>query len=40
MKKPFYILESQLINVDGKMELENHHLASIIVIIQARKIDG
>ena len=30
-------VESQLINVDGMIELENHHLA---IINQARNING
>ena len=33
----FLLVRCQLINVKGMMELENHHLATIIVIINSAK---
>lgn len=32
-RKLFFILEVQLINVEGIMEIENHHLAKFTVLI-------
>lgn len=36
-KKLFLIVESQLINVEGMMELENHHSATTIIILVSGK---
>lgn len=35
--KLFFAVEFQLINVEGRMEVENHHLANITVITVAGK---
>lgn len=39
-RKHFLAVECQRINVERMMESENHHLAIVIALIQARNING
>lgn len=37
VKKKFFIIEGQLINVEEMIKLENHHLQIIVLIINSGK---